>query len=91
MPSTPLSLKTDLYPQGTSRYEVITAPARPVKYSGLRRSRHVLFTGARLTAPITVIGWPVADLWVSSSDSDADIFVYLQDYDPAADKSRCVH
>lgn len=37
-----------------------------------------------------MIGWPVAELWVSSSDTDADIFVYLQDYNPAADKARCL-
>ena len=33
-------------PQGTSRYEVITAPAKPIRYSALRGSGHALFTGA---------------------------------------------
>lgn len=50
----------------------------------------MLFTGAPLVAPLTVIGWPVVEIWVSSSDTDADIFVYLQDYNPAADKAKCV-
>jgi predicted acyl esterase len=35
------------------------------------------------------MGWPVVELWVASSDTDADLFVYLEDYDPKADKARC--
>jgi predicted acyl esterase len=30
------------------------------------------------------------ELWVASSDTDADVFVYLEDYDPAADVARYV-
>lgn len=74
--------------QGTSRYEVITDPFLHIRYSRLRASGHVLFTGSPLAAPLTVVGWPVAELWVSSSDADADVFVYLEDYDPAIDKAR---
>ena len=74
--------------QGTSRYEVITDPFLHIRYSRLRTSRHVIFTGDPLSAPLTVMGWPVAELWVTSSDTDADLFVYLQDYDPVLDKSR---
>ena len=75
--------------QGTSRYEVITQPAKPIRYSFLRGSGHALFTGTPLSAPLTIIGWPVAELWVASSDTDADVFVYLEDYDPSIDKARC--
>ena len=49
----------------------------------------VLTAGAPLLAPLTVMGWPVVELWVASSDTDADLFVYLEDYDPKADKARC--
>ena len=35
------------------------------------------------------MGWPVVELWVASSNTDADVFVYLEDYDPKADKARC--
>ena len=45
--------------------------------------------GAPLLAPLTIMGWPVVELWVASSDTDADVFVYLEDYDPKADKARC--
>lgn len=34
--------------------------------------------------------WPEMELWVASSDTDADVFVYLEDYDPAADRARYV-
>lgn len=34
--------------------------------------------------------WVEAELWVASSDSDADFFVYLEDFDPAADCARYV-
>lgn len=74
--------------QGTSRYEVITDPHLQVRYSRLRASGHVLFTGSPLVMPLIVMGWPVAELWVTSSDADADLFVYLEDYDPAVDKAR---
>ncbi len=35
--------------QGTSRYEVITAPAKPIRYSALRGSGHALFTSTHCT------------------------------------------
>lgn len=34
--------------------------------------------------------WPEVVLWVASSDTDADVFVYLEDYDPVADVARYV-
>ena len=34
------------------------------------------------------MGWPIVELWVASSDTDADVFVYLEDYDPKTDKAR---
>ena len=46
-------------------------------------------SGSPLLAPLTIMGWPVVDLWVASSDTDADLFAYLEDYDPKADKARC--
>ena len=44
--------------------------------------------GTPLLAPLTIMGWPVVELWVASSDTDADLFAYLEDYDPKADKAR---
>lgn len=35
-----------------------------------------------------VIGAPEVTVWVESSDSDADIFVYLEDEDPVTGKAR---
>jgi len=44
--------------------------------------------GTPLLAPLTIMGWPIVELWVASSDAEADLFVYLEDYDPKADKAR---
>ena len=38
---------------------------------------------ATTTAPLTndahIVGHPLADLWISSTTNDADVFVYLED------------
>lgn len=41
------------------------------------------YTGAPLTAPLTLIGSPVAQLTVATSHPDADLFVYVDQIDAA--------
>jgi len=42
----------------------------------------ITFTGAALERDTEVTGFPVADLWVSSSASDGPLFAYLEDIAP---------
>ncbi len=75
--------------QGLSRYEVMTKPTEAIRYRGVRSAQHTIFTGPPLPAGAALLGWAVAELWVESSDADADVFVYLEDYDPVTEKARC--
>jgi putative CocE/NonD family hydrolase len=52
------------------------APPCPIAHAGPH------FTTAPLTADVEVTGDPVADLWISSSTPDANVFVYLEDVGP---------
>ena len=74
--------------QGTSRYEVMLQPMKPLRYSHLRSCGHTAFTGQPLGAALEVIGSPMVDLWVASNDPDADVFAYLEDVDPVSGKAR---
>lgn len=74
--------------QGTSRYEVMLQPMKPLRYSHLRSCGHTAFTGPPLAAALEVVGSPMVDLWVASSDPDADVFAYLEDVDPVSGKAR---
>lgn len=63
--------------KGISRYDSMTQPFLPIKYTRLETAGHLTFTSTRLVADLRVIGAPVADLWLESSVPDCDIFVYL--------------
>lgn len=78
------------YLKGTSRYDVITQPYKGVRYRKLQSSGHILFTGMPLQEEVELVGWVTVECWISSSHTDADVFVYLEDYDPAARKARYV-
>jgi uncharacterized protein len=47
------------------------------------------YTTPPLTAPLEVTGYPLVHLWISSSATDADLFVYLEEVD-AKGRSRYV-
>lgn len=70
--------------QGQSRYECMTDLRTPMAYSSLASCGHLLFTSSPLQAPLEFTGWPVLNTWVSSSDTDADLFCYLESFDPAS-------
>ena len=65
-------------------------PMRPLRYSHLGSCGHTAFTGPPLAEALEVVGAPEVDLWVASSDTDADVFAYLEDVDPTTGKARCV-
>jgi len=81
-------LPTRAQAQGTSRYEVMLQPMKPLRYTHLRSCGHTAFTGPPLPACLEVAGAPLVDLWVASSDADADVFAYLEDVNPASGKAR---
>ena len=56
----------------------------PFGYRDLRSNdaRGLTFTSAPLAKDLEIIGHPVADLWVSSDQPDAALFVYLEDVHP---------
>eukprot|EP00208_Stichococcus_sp_RCC1054_P002346 CAMPEP_0206139850 /NCGR_PEP_ID=MMETSP1473-20131121/7550_1 /ASSEMBLY_ACC=CAM_ASM_001109 /TAXON_ID=1461547 /ORGANISM="Stichococcus sp, Strain RCC1054" /LENGTH=865 /DNA_ID=CAMNT_0053533773 /DNA_START=333 /DNA_END=2930 /DNA_ORIENTATION=- len=78
------------YLKGKSRYDVITQPTKVIQYHKLRSAGHTLFTGEPLREELEMVGWVTVDVWVASSDTEADVFVYLQDFDPASDKAKYV-
>jgi putative CocE/NonD family hydrolase len=49
------------------------------------------YVTAPLTADTHIGGHPIADLWVSASTNDADIFVYLEDVAPTGAVSIVTH
>ena len=76
--------------QGFSRYEAMTKLTKPIVYKGFSGSGHMIFTSSQLQEALTIVGPPELDVWVESSDEDADVFAYVLDYDPATRESRSV-
>lgn len=81
----------DIASTGVSRYHAMTQLFDKVSYTmdgrGINRLR---YTSAPLTAPLDVSGFPVVSLWVSSSNDDAALFVYLEAVDPRTGKGYYV-
>lgn len=61
----------------------------PMAYHDLSTCGHLLFTSPRLESDLEVTGWPVVELWVSSCDEAADLFCYLESFDPASSDVAC--
>lgn len=51
----------------------------------------VSFATAPLTSDAHIAGHPLADLWISSDQIDADVFVYLEDVAPSGESSIITH
>ena len=75
--------------QGFSRFDAMIRLTRSIRYTHLRSCGHLTFVGAPLETDLALVGCPLLTLWVESSDSDADIFAYLEDQDPETGKARC--
>src|SRR5207249_233170 len=56
---------------------------RTTGYMDLRDNdaKGLTYTSAPLSADVEITGHPVVDLWVHSSQDDADLFAYLEDVD----------
>ena len=75
--------------QGFSRFDAMIRLTRSIRYTHLRSCGHLTFVGSPLETDLALVGCPLLTLWVESSDSDADIFAYLEDQDPETGKARC--
>ena len=69
--------------QGVSRYNCMTGLTTPMVYKDLDRCGHLTFTSAPLKQALEVTGWVQVELWVEPCDHDADLFCYLECYDPS--------
>ena len=52
-------------------------------YKDLDRCGHLTFTSAPLKQALEVTGWVQVELWVEPCDQDADLFCYIESYDPS--------
>ena len=59
-----------------------TAPMSPYSQPCAPKNAGLHFTTAALKADTEVTGHPLADLWISTSATDANLFVYLEDVAP---------
>lgn len=51
----------------------------------------ISYSGAPLREDAQIAGHPIADLWITASTSDADLFVYLERITPSGDVSIVTH
>lgn len=65
----------------TNRWIMMWAPDSIMDRTEADRATLVYETEA-LKAPLEVTGHPVVELWISSPNDDADVFVYLSDVEP---------
>lgn len=63
-------------------YRVAVGAARPTVSGAYRDERGLTFTTAPLDQALVLTGHPVARLWISAPDRDADVFAYLSDIAP---------
>lgn len=63
---------------------------KPLAYTALDNCGHLLFTSQPLEQPLEITGWLQLFLWVSSCDQEADLFCYLESFDPASRDIACV-
>lgn len=69
-------------PQGNTRYDVLREPGSWVHYRGLDTCGHLSLDSPPLPRAAEVVGFPIAELHLATSDGLGDVFVYLQDVDP---------
>jgi hypothetical protein len=61
----------------------MTDLANPMRYDDLDNFGHLHFTSPPLKAPLELTGWVEVSLWLESCDHEADLFCYLESFDPA--------
>ncbi|OQS07949.1 hypothetical protein THRCLA_00063, partial [Thraustotheca clavata] len=62
---------------GNSRWHATIRIRDPIMYTHWEECHHITFTSMPVDAPLKIAGTPVVTLYLSSSDTDADLFVYL--------------
>ncbi|QDZ20691.1 CocE/serine esterase [Chloropicon primus] len=65
-----------------SRFHTMIFVGDLLNYKMGKYRHHVFMDSKPLDCHLEITGTPYLDLWVSSSHPDADIIVYLEDYDP---------
>eukprot|EP00898_Chlorokybus_atmophyticus_P004096 jgi/Chlat1/4688/Chrsp3S05648 len=76
-------VKYHLHPEGHSRWDSMTNVDAFIKYRKLDCCGHLTYTSEPLAHDLELTGHAVAELFVASSDSDAELFVYIQEVDLA--------
>jgi uncharacterized protein len=71
-----------LYLDADSEELVVRAPQQSAANTYVANSAGVTFRTAPLTTPLEVTGPLTAKLWISSSTTDADLFLVLRAFDP---------
>jgi putative CocE/NonD family hydrolase len=80
-----LGLRKPARPGSTSfqvRYDALCARGTGLGSTCPQDDKGITFTSAALDKDVEVTGFPVADLWVSSSAADGPLFAYLEDIGP---------
>ena len=68
--------------KGNSRFHTMIFVGDLLKYKLKKHKDHVLVDSKPLDCHLEITGTPYLDIWISSSDADADIIVYLENFDP---------
>lgn len=77
-----VDLSADSRDDGANRWNFLASRLdRPIMATAQDGKRQT-YTTAPLTESVEVTGHPVVQLWLSSTASDGDVFVYLEDVDP---------
>eukprot|EP00898_Chlorokybus_atmophyticus_P004091 jgi/Chlat1/4683/Chrsp3S05620 len=67
--------------QGVSRWDAMMDVVNGVEYRGLDTCGHRVYTSPPLFEDVELTGFPVVELYITSSDDDAEVFAYLEDVD----------
>ena len=67
--------------QGHSRWQAMIKPKK-INYRGWHRATSLCFTAPPFRKPFKVVGSPVVELYLASSDTNADVFIYLVSLSP---------
>ena len=76
--------------RGHSRWETMVHGYHRTKYRGWNKSGHVYFTSKPLEQPLKIAGMVSVTLYVSTNDTEADLFAYLTVLRPQSSQPRYI-
>jgi hypothetical protein len=76
-------------PRGNSRFHTMIFVGDLLKYK-MAKCDHLFVDTKPLDCHLEVTGTPYLDIWITSSDTDADVVAYLLDYDPVTRNANYV-